>query len=320
MKLPDVDKAEGVIKSKKLTGELRSEIIINNNIHFFIENRTKDQKKRRYKQGYFGIVKKGYLTSDDNRIIYSIKKPKNIEDAIGKLSPIQACQREAKYNHLQGRQAFCIFHKNWPRLVSNWQSGEEFFEVSKNDVLQQPLKSRLKWFISALADLTLLHENYRVHGDISLSNLVLDIKKESLKLIDFGRSSKPHVTSLEKSEVESEKDFCDEVDTMGWVMKQIFLEYINEWELNGSNFELDKNSDTLKHAFIMLYKVMRHKERDLRCRCIDALNYCCELLNNFENLNHKHLRQIANHTIYRSDITVADVLHTYLAPGQSNKV
>ncbi len=98
-RLPSVELSAVAKQSRKATGASRSEIVIDNTEHVFIEH----DKDKMYPRGSFGWVKKGFDAQDSTTPVYSVKKLVRGNKDTSK--------REVKYQRLLGRNAFYYQHK-----------------------------------------------------------------------------------------------------------------------------------------------------------------------------------------------------------------
>ncbi|TAK76383.1 MAG: protein kinase family protein, partial [Gammaproteobacteria bacterium] len=280
-KLPSVEQSTIVKEPRKIT--------LNTKIHFFM--RASIDKE----EGSFGIVKKGYATLDDYQAIYAIKtlKRSNANEAV----------REVKYHHLLGRQAFWYSHRGKARVLMEYQPEKSLDKFSKNEITAESFENRLRWIKSALEELNTLHQHYRIHGDIKPRNLIVNRKKASMKLIDFGGAHKKGSAKLftwtddyYDSPSSTGHSFYDDMNAMGKIVLEIFP-------------ELNRKSPTLhEQGIIYLMTAMTQPKHKLRCTSEDAMQFCQMLLDQFEQLNMDEVKKIKNATITRPETTVEDVL------------
>lgn len=307
-KLPPVIQSSLKKNSRKESKLARSEVTIDDKISFFIQT----DRLKEYDGGAFGIVKRGYPSETSMQTKYSFKKflMKNY-----KYTQNQA-KREVKHNLLLGRKAFYTGDKK-TYVIAEWQSGRALDLFDAWELQKVPFLTRLRCLRFGLHDLNSLHQHYRIHGDITCTNFILDLSKFALRLIDFGSShrkgsSKVHNETMAYHDPCIEKDhFCNDIYAMGFVIMYLFPEIYELTFIKKHtkiNIKLKKFNFTIKEqAIVDLVKIMMSPNAKKRCSSEDALNYCDELINNFSNLDAPSLEKIMNTTISRSNITLEDV-------------
>lgn len=195
-KLPEVNSAIVEETSRKDTQQKRSKVTLNTNFSFYVDDNESDDCMR----GGFGVVKKGYqeekAVKNENPVV-AIKQiyiPNDLKP--GYEDDCQMAKREVKYNLLLNRQAFyysrCIENNNsrvvQQFIVAEWKSKMPLNDYESTVLKKYTIEKRLRWVISVLTELNVLHGKYRVHGDIKPSNVMLDVDKDILNFIDFGSS------------------------------------------------------------------------------------------------------------------------------------
>lgn len=319
-KLPPVLESKVVKNNRKDTGAPKSEFILDNKIHFFAQHKL----NKDYPGGGFGLVKKTFNAHGKSK--YAMKKLKkdNIDEA----------KREVSYNQLLGRKAYHFFRKGKRYIVSPWQFGKNLDDYSVSEIKLQPIENRLQWLISGLSQLNVLHQNYRLHGDIKPLNFILSIKKAALRLIDFGGARKRDTDEsfaytsdfLSKSPntITSFKyDFCDDVYSMGMVVAFVFPELYsikykdkNAEDQRAEVLDIKPSGLTLQEKGIKnLVDSMMHQQGAMRCSVSDALKYCRALLAKKDVLDEDVVKEISDATINRSVVTVDDAIHGALKGG-----
>lgn len=314
-KLPRVNQSDLVKKSRKNTDEERSEIILDGHVHLFMQHRTWPG----YFAGGYGKVKIGYAEASGDNITFGVKKLFNVKN----LNTSKNAEREVKYHRLFARQSFFYTYKNQAYIVAEWQFGTKLFDYDQYRLEELNFKERLSLILTGLAELNVLHSMYRVHGDVKCENFILRLgKSPCLKLIDFGSSRKvknlaryfPNTQDYLDGSNESMTayNFCDDIYCMGMVIAYFFPELFSIiWCDEPVNIQRTKIIDsTIKEESIyILVDAMRNIERSKRLTCNDALNYCRELVENFDHLDREGLNKIMDVTINKTKIDAADVIH-----------
>lgn len=302
-----------VIKySRKVTNKPRSEFIIDNSLHFFVQHNA----SKKYNGGGCSIVKKAYETEDDEQPIFALKKLKNTDLNDGCIE----AKREVNYQHLLGRNAFYFSrnHKNY--IVMDWLNGKDLESYSLKELKKYPLENRLYWLYTGLSDLNLMHENYRLHGDIKPHNFILDTQNNKLLLIDFGAARKRdsnysyyYTSQYLYKEIESYNyDFADDVYSMGFVIAKLFPEFCAIDESSNSykvTFCNDAPDDPFEKAIMLLIKAMMDPNANNRCRVEHALNFCHQLLEQWDELTDEEVDELSKETIHCEQLTTKDVIY-----------
>ncbi|HBD9376218.1 TPA: protein kinase family protein, partial [Legionella pneumophila] len=296
-KLPSVLESTVSKNSRKKTNVLRSEFTLDNKNGFFIEH------SKQYESGGFGKVKKGYSSPDSAEPIYGIKKLNESDPTKAQNAAI----REVKYHRLLGRQAFYFSRNGATNIVSEWQREKSVDQYTSSELLQVPIQKRLHCLSSGLSDLNILHQYYRIHGDVKCQNFILNLNNASMKLIDFGTShkrgsSKSFGWTTAYSEPHTFGDrFCKDLYAMGIVTMYLFPEiYTVSFDKDKANISVKKTSFTIEEqAIVNLVNSMMHSDLNSRCTSEDALHYCNELINHFSQIDEELLGTIANSSISR---------------------
>lgn len=300
-----------VIKeSKKDTLLPRSKITLDHKTNIYI-----DQSKHHH-AGSFGKVRKGFETMDGNTPRFAVKKmlDPNLNDSS------QGAKREVKYNQFFNRQASYFINNNVVQVVTEWQQGKSLEEYTPEELQHVSYEQRLRCLASGLSDLNYMHAHYRIHGDIKPSNYILDLSNLIMRLIDFGGahkkgSNKDSIFTPMYIDPKNYKcdHFINDIYSMGFVAIQLFPEiYTKISKNNGGLRYITKNLNLtiIESAIIKLVKALMQPKITLRCTSEDALSYCNEIVEAIKSnsLNRLKLKQIADKTIERRDITLEDVL------------
>lgn len=300
--LPAVLESNVSKNSRKQTKAPRSEFTLDNNNVFFIEH------NKQCESGGFAKVKKGYKTPDSTEPVYGIKK-------LRESDPIKAQNeaiREVKFHRLLGRQAFYFSRSGTTSIVAEWQRGKSANQYSSSELLQVSIENRLRCLSSGLADLNILHQSYRIHGDVKELNFVLDLNNTSMKLIDFGTSHKKGSsksfgwTSAYSDPHEYGDHFGKDLYAMGFVTMYLFPEIYKVSFQNGriSTDVIKTNFTIVEQAIVNLVNSMMNSDVNSRCTSEEAHHYCNELITHFNQMDAERLGTIANTTISRVAPTV----------------
>ncbi|HAT1881778.1 TPA: protein kinase domain-containing protein [Legionella pneumophila] len=301
-KLPSVLESTVSKNSRKKTNASRSEFTLDNKNSFFIEH------SKQYESGGFGKVKKGYSSPDSAEPIYGIKKLNESEPTKAQNAAI----REIKYHRLLGRQAFYFSRNGATSIVSEWQREKSVDKYNSSELLQVSIEKRLRCLSSGLSDLNILHQYYRIHGDVKCQNFILNLNNTSMKLIDFGTShkrgsSKSFGWTTAYSDPHAFGDhFCKDLYAMGIVTMYLFPEiYTVSFDKDKANISVNKTSFTIvEQSIVNLVNSMMHSDISSRCTSEDALHYCNELITHFNQMDEELLGTIENSTISRVAPTV----------------
>lgn len=329
----EVAKEDVEKRSRKQTGNARSETLIKGKSSFFWDH-SKD-----YAQGSGGVVKKGYAAMDAMIPIFSVKKATDYENEYQELV------HDGQGNIALGRKA-CLFYSKNPtlyscdkRLLSLWHAGRPINKYHPDELKNTSIESRLRCIISGWTDLTALQQHNLVHCDIAPQNFILDMKANSMKLIDFGGSrefganDKTCAFTYEYTDPYTDRDkqnFHRDIYSMGLIIMILFPElyktipgrqgtvYVYSiWPPppRETSYVLIKTELSIhEQAIVRLAESATHHDVHQRCNTEDALKYCQSVLENFSTLDEKLLQNIAAAIINRSNITAEDAFYDSVRP------
>lgn len=241
-------------------------------------------------------------------------------------SELAQAKREIKYNRLLGRDSSCFFHKDNVQVVTKSLSATGLHELDAVTIQSQPFAQRLKWLISGLTDLHVLHANHRIHGNISVESFTIDDKKALMSLVDFNASRKrysekfPYDSCRDTAFAEffKSQSFCDDMYSMGFVVAHIFPElfFLNNGEgqveiesVIRAEFWRQDITTEMEDALAALVISMMQPVKGMRCSSQEALQYCQQLLEHKQRLNMDMARKIVAATIGNPEPAVDDALH-----------
>lgn len=306
--LPKVERLQVTKQSRTETGCARSEFVSDSlPCSFFTEH---DQRKQ-YPCGTFGKVKKVYLSDEISEPYYALK----VLNKINKYFP-DAEQREVKYHRFLGRSAFNFYHKKKSYVLMEWLRGAIINKYSDFDLISARIEVRLKCVIDALGQLNHFHANHRLHGDVKWENLILNLRDQTLKFIDFGSARKHGSHKLFTSTLSyldpnkgNNYDFCDDIYSMGIVVAKLFPEIYYFDDIDDKTFSFARtNGSFLEGAVVALVSSMMKPAASQRCTSEDALLYCKALLANSADLDETLLNKLIFSFINRTNLTVEDIL------------
>lgn len=289
---------------RKETGESRSEIIVHRGAGFFVEH------DKAYLRGGKGFVKKVYATATSDNPLYAMKKPRDS----GIFNANDELKREAKHHWLLGRESFYFTSsKKDVCVVTPWFSGKDLFLYSREEFMLLSFKVRLQCLASGLAELDILHQSYRMHGDIKGSNFIVDIDRAVMKLIDFGSVQKPgsrrHAARTFIDPYSYEHTFSSDVYLMGIVTMEFFPELYEITFRKPVAFEKVKSQfSPEEQAIVNLVDSMMHSNPRSRCTVSEALFYCNRLVEHIGPLSLEQLKLIVEATIHNTEPDVEAIL------------
>ena len=220
-KSPSVSKSTVTKESRKQTKAPRSKIILDGKDSIFYGHDQEDKIK--------GIVRIAYASSEANEPTFIIKA--TAERRFGDKG-LDEAKRETKYNKTMKRYASYFFRKDRYFLVTECISGEMLSKYEKIKFIGVPFEKRMRCLISGLTELNALHANYRLHGDISNNNYMLDLENETMRLIDFGSTHKAGLGKTFKTTYAFDdphhygNSICRDLYAMGKVIESIFPEIV----------------------------------------------------------------------------------------------
>jgi len=303
-KMPRVEVSSRTKISAKESGLKRSSWHINNKLTLYLNH---GPKKYAY-EGFSGKVAKAYDSLDAKKIKYSAKKIKFKK--LANTFSEDIAKKEVAYHHLFGRQAFYFKNKkDSVYIVADWLHGKKLSYFKKTEILKHGLWQRLEWLISVLTDINFLHSHFYVHGDINADNMILNVKKNALHLIDFGLSEQvkqlsksiPKIKENGEVELEFENLFSADIKAMCVIIENLFPEC----------FKVEANvlgqAKLFKQAMLSLLEAMH--TIDLSCE--DILTYCQQFKTLLQNDQYEKLDQLIADTLHKEKLNLSDVLHGF---------
>ena len=256
-------------------------------------------------RGAEGIVKMGH--DDVGKLSYVIKSygGENFQGPPDTLEKIRVGRKkqvikETKYLNLLGRTAG-YYNKDKEtdakyRVLTTYISGKEVGKHTQQELIEKTQLHRLECLKMVLSELNVLHSNFRRHGDLHGANILLDLTRKEMRLIDFGLGHKGF-------------PYTDLTD-MGKVVGQMFPELYSVKDTSrGKEYILINKPLTLQEAGIVkLVDALMNPKNELKCTSLDALQYCDQLIQNFDSLTEQSLNEISSKTINRTETTVEDIL------------
>lgn len=165
---------------EKIVSPNRHQIMMDNGLTFFMS------AKSRGKGGY-GEVYPVYHSDDAQQPSYSLK-------TIYRHASIHAVLEEKTALEMMGRDTCVLQFDERPSLLTEWQPGVSVYSIPEDVVLSYPIEERLKWLHTALLQLKHMHDNGYMHGDLTATNMILDIENSRIIIIDFGMT---HIASAD---------------------------------------------------------------------------------------------------------------------------
>ncbi len=315
IRLESAKAAMAIKKSRKQTHLPRSEMHIlsatSSSLCFFMEH---DEKKR-YKNGGFKRVKKGYATLHSKIPLYSVKR-------LSRPNPHSTleedAEREVKFHRLLGREAFWFSRNKKRTIVSRWLHEKSLADFDPLILAKESYEKRLRCLIAGLRELNQLHAYFCVHGDIKAGNFILNLQEASMSLIDFGSARKlGSIKNYSRTKVYCDPQlqasihyqFCDDMYSMGIVVAKLFPElFIVSYFTDLVQVNKRNPPTTLfEQALVDLLDNMMNVDRQLRCTSEAALNFCQDLHHFLPSLNERQLREIKASSIDRSEPKLEDL-------------
>lgn len=288
------------------------------------------------KSGTYGAVYRGCGMLQESHKQYAVKKLHNKLEESDDMNDemLRAARRETKHLRLLGRESFFFRHNNRLRVVAPWYNGTtpSNIPVSIKDL---PTLERIGYVASLCEQVNHLHERYRAHGDLSVNNIIIDVKNKSIHIIDLGAAIKVdshlddgvHTSStLDHSWIKHSGGsrfitnengesyrFCDDVYAIGLLSAYLFPE---SFDVNlNVEFPIVKAhclyTEPL-HAFASaLINAMLLPDRQARCTIKDAYHACTEVLKKGELVTDDEIGAILNVNIFHSSLTIDDAIHAH---------
>jgi hypothetical protein len=304
--IPNV--SESIVKKVKMRP--RSEYQLTSAHSFFMSPGV--SRNHRY-AGNQGIVNPGYANAESIHPTHGMKR----------YAPFRSkahATREARYIAFLQRGETCWYsHPNVRKgcvLVFPWAHGSTLNMVAVETFRAVPLIRRFSWLATLFMELDKLHANFRIHGDINITNVVLDLEHDQLRLIDFATAHKVlSKKSFASTPLYEEQDdnhvpnlFRSDMYQVFFLVAKIFPElFYVDWR----DVEYQKINDLTvqETAAVRLINSLRTRQPN-RCTSQQALQYCEAIVNAGDQLNEKDLNIILAATIQREALTVEDVLRS----------
>lgn len=89
---------------------------------------------------------------------------------------------------MMGRNATLFNMDGNLALLTDWQSGNPLHKISKSEMIRLPLHARLQCLYSLLLQLKKLHDFGYCHKDLHSANIIADLVKYTMSMIDFGET------------------------------------------------------------------------------------------------------------------------------------
>lgn len=277
-----------VVEQEQPPADARIKTTLDKDIEFFTAT-------DRAGSGGFGMVRKAFESETSQQPIYAVKRLHN-DGGWAKI--------EAKYNRLLGRQAF--FFRD--TIVYEWQEGIPLYDETRAEkLLSISQTNRLKCLRVFFAELNTLHQAYRIHGDLTPPNLILNMATLSLHMIDMGSARKLYspkafftgycYTFTDGQGEKHTMEFCDDIYAAGLIVALLFPE-LYEMIQNTENmlFEVKlrkSNLSNLEEAIVALVNSMRNPVRQERCFANNVLAYCDGLIEQASQLDQEKLKQLS---------------------------
>lgn len=322
-KLPIVEPSKVEKTNKDITGENRSKLtLVNEQMSIFPEpaireGESKSILAKNQISGGAGTVKKAFAQNtrlEEEQPTFAIKK--HNRDFITERH-IAETKREARYYRLLNQPAYYFMKNNSPRLVTGWLKGKTLHQFSENALKNVSYENRIQWLISGFSDLNILHSHFRIHGDISENNFMINSDNNTMRLFDFGTAHKMGSstgiltnTLLYTDPTSASNDFLKDIYAIGIICARLFPElYAIEPDKMSAKLTLIKtNLSPTEEAIVKLVTALTNPDRNARPTSEDALNFCNQLNSCKDNFASSKVQEIAHETIERKSFTTEDVL------------
>lgn len=229
-------------------------------------------------------------------------------------------KREAKYYNMLNQPAYYFLKNNKPRLMTGWLQGKTVHQFSASELKTIPIENRLQWLACGLSDLNKLHSHFRVHGDVSENNFMVNPQDNTMRLFDFGTAHKMGSstgaltnTVLYSDPSEGASDFLKDVYAVGVLCAKLFPELYSVTSAADGKAKVEVIKDNLlpaDKAIVNLVDSLTSLDRNKRPTSEDALNFCKQILefkDNLGDLTEKKVKEISDSTINRTNFTSEDV-------------
>lgn len=261
---------ESVIKKKWVLGcGHRKKFILDNEVVFFIRP---DFIYAQFQAGSDGSIIPAYNSPNGLQARYVVKV----------VNFHKKAAHEAKYHRMLGRRAYWFKWESATALLADWQQGVPLWAASELNIATLSFADRLQCLSSGLAELDILHSNGRGHFDIAGRNLILDIEKFKISLIDFSSSKKASSESL-----------LVDVERYATNLKGSFFPDIYDSRYRATN----QTFSIMEEAILILINQMstqHYPNYKQPCSSKLALRFCLALLENQQTLNSDMLEKIEN--------------------------
>ena len=236
--------------------------------------------------------------------------------------------REVKYHRLLGRDALWFRNNHAASsVVYPWQKGKSLNHYDADDLATIPYARRLQWLASVMTELNILHQHYRVFGDIKVENIVLSLEDDRMSLIDFESTHKigsgkafPHMLDESQGSQFGPNKASEDMYGMSFPLQALFPEMLQK-SYNHGHFAVIVQTKlsglaVIEQAVSHLFHALTEKTWSDRCTSEQALNFCLAVLASEKNgtLDEASLNRILAATLNRAVVSVEDVLRESLRP------